>query len=54
MNKKYGENEIELIRRNAHLSIKDLVLLTGLTKKQIIYIKQRNGIYKDWNGKNKI
>ena len=47
-NKHYDENIIQLIRDNRDKSIKELVELTGKTKSQIIYIKQKYKIYKQW------
>jgi CTP:phosphocholine cytidylyltransferase-like protein len=46
--KPYDANLIQLIKDNREKSIKELVVLTGKTESQIIYIKQKYRIYKKW------
>jgi hypothetical protein len=47
-NKEHDKNLIQLIRDNKEKTIKELAILTQLKESQIIYIKQKYKIYKQW------
>lgn len=47
----YGENEIQEVRNLAHLPIREIARLTGKTYNQIIYIKAKYNIHKQYLNK---